>query len=146
MSLEAAGEESAALPGDTGATIEALARLPGLRRAGRPQAGQRLEAEVIEDLDLPAQLDELGERALDRRRGRLRQVKERRRRSIRRYRFPGPSSDDFELAGADADCCSRTKPAACSSVPVVSNLSSLRAGADQTAAPRRLQETGVSTR
>src|SRR5450631_2197179 len=119
-SLEAAGEESAALPGDTGATIEALARLPGLRRAAGPQAGQRLEAEVIEDLDLPAQLDELGERALDRRRGRLRQVKERRRRSIRRYRFPGPSSDDFELAGADADCCSRTKPAAGSSVPVVS--------------------------
>jgi hypothetical protein len=73
-------------------TIEALARLLGLRRAGRPQAGQRLEAEVVEDLDLPAQLDELGERALDRRRGLLRQVKERRRRSIRRYRFPGQAA------------------------------------------------------
>jgi hypothetical protein len=39
-------------------TIEALARLLGLRRAGRPQAGQRLEAEVVKDLDLPAQLDD----------------------------------------------------------------------------------------
>jgi hypothetical protein len=29
---------------------------------------------------------------------------------------------------------------------VLSNLSSLRADADQTAAPRRLQKTGVSTR
>jgi hypothetical protein len=38
--------------------IEALVRLLGLRRAGRPQAGQRLEAEVVEDLDLAAQLDE----------------------------------------------------------------------------------------
>jgi hypothetical protein len=56
--LEAAGEESGALPGEGAVAIEALVRLLGLRRAGRPQAGQRLEAEVVEDLDLAAQLDD----------------------------------------------------------------------------------------
>jgi hypothetical protein len=45
-------------PGEGAVAIEALVRLLGLRRSGRPQAGQRLEAEVVEDLDLAAQLDE----------------------------------------------------------------------------------------
>jgi hypothetical protein len=56
---------------------------------------------------VPALDDELGERVLDRRARVLRPVKQRRRRSIQRYRFPC-EHHDFEVADAAPGRCSRT--------------------------------------
>jgi len=56
--LEVACDESHALPGEGAVAAEALVRLLGPRRASRPQAAQPVEAEVVDDLEPAAGLDE----------------------------------------------------------------------------------------
>lgn len=59
--LEAAGEESAPLPRGKGSGDRGARPLTGPRPAGRPQADQRHEAAVVEDLDPAGQLDDTRE-------------------------------------------------------------------------------------
>ena len=74
---------------------------------------------------VPALDDELGERVLDRRARLLRPVKQRRRRSIQRYRFPC-EHHDFEVADAAPGRCSRTEPG----IPRAATLGASRCGRD----------------
>ena len=74
---------------------------------------------------VPALDDELGERVLDRRARLLRPVKQRRRRSIQRYRFPC-EHHDFEVADAAPGRCSGTEPG----IPRAATLGASRCGRD----------------
>ena len=74
---------------------------------------------------VPALDDELGERVLDRRARLLRPVKQRRRRSIQRYRFPC-EHHDFEVADAAPGRCSRTEPG----IPRAATQGASRCGRD----------------
>jgi hypothetical protein len=90
---------------------------------------------------VPALDDELGERVLDRRARLLRPVKQRRRRSIQRYRFPC-EHHDFEVADAAPGRCSRTEPG----IPRAATLGASRCGRDVSPiAERRARETACES-